>query len=556
MTTIATLGPPGSPSHQAARQYKPEARILESARISEVFAALENGAADLAVIPVYNTREGEIKQYFRQLEAMAGPCWIDNIMLPVHLALGALDPEQELRVICGQNTALRQCEEYLTSRQPSATLTVVPDLAAAMAEIKREQRSDHGVIAPPNLLKAQGFAIRERELAPHNRTRFAVLGKNQPPPSGYDATAMITWPLKDRVGLLYDILGEFSRRGINLIDMRTKTDVQSQRLQFYFETEGHIGDRHMREARIESQIIQEPGAFKLLGSYPRLEMRAKNIHTIGFIGSGDMSTWFARRLENEGYQTIVTGRTTAVTPEEMIPQVEVVMICVPISATPAAIKKYGPLLNPSQALVLLAGEAENVLDTAHAHTDPGVELMLVHNLWGPQAESMKDKNASVVRTPRSGALCSEIESFLYQHGAVISQDTAARHDLLMGISQKLPSIVSMSLAMTIRQNSISPADLNSHATLTSLYGILAMARTHFQNPRTYAEIASTRGEGAGLVKNFADNLASVMKLAEEGGIDELCHLIEESRTYLTDDFLRAKMQQALEVDKTFGKKSY
>lgn len=554
MITIATIGPEGSHSWQAARQYSPAAGIKLFPNIGAVFTAFTNQEASHAMFPVYNTREGEIKEYFRMMETLSNGYWIDNIILPLQLSLGSLDDQNELKVIHGKSTMLRQCEEYTSSQFPSVSITVSPDLDKTFEEIKENNLSDHGVIDSEDVLKSKGFIIRAREVAPHNRTRFAVLGPEMHRTSGYDATAIITSPLKDRVGLLFDILGEFSRRGINLIDMRTKNDIQSQKLQFYLEIEGHIQDKHVQEALkcIENNVIQETGVFKVLGSYPRVDMRAKSIQNVGFVGTGDMSEWFAQRLDNEGYSTVLTGRSTSLSPEKMIDDVDVVVICVPISATSDAIQKYGPKLKKGQALILLAGEAENILNTAMQYTDEGVELMLVHNLWGPQAETMKDKNVSVVRTSRSGALCSEFESFLYKHGADISQDTPNRHDLLMGVGQKLPTIISMALAMTISENNISPDDIGSHSTLTSLYGILAMSRVHSQNPRTYAEIAATKGDGSKLVKNFAENIQKVIELAESGKIEELCAVIEKNKDHLTDDFLKARMQEALEVDKTLG----
>jgi len=282
-------------------------------------------------------------------------------------------------------------------------------------------------------------------------------------------------------------------------------------------------------------------------------MRVKLIKTFGFIGSGEMSLWFAERLKSEGYEIMITGRKSALRPEAMIPQVEVVVICVPISATSAAVAQYGPLLANSQALILLAGEAENVLHTALAHTKDGVEVLLVHNLWGPQAATMKDKNASVVRTARSGALSSEFEAFLYKHGAKISLDAPDQHDLMMGVSQKLPTSISVALAMALKDNAIPPATIGSHATLTSLYSILSMARVHGQNPRTYAEIMATSGQGCRIVQSFTENLATITKLAESGDIAAICTVIEDNRRYLSEAFLKDRMQQALAVDTTLSR---
>ena len=555
MTSIATLGPEGSSSWQAARQFDPDAEIKLFPNTPSVIRAFTEKQADLAVIPVYNTREGESIEYFRIMQKLSKANWINNVVLPIHLSLGAIDEAHPLAMLIGKGNSFRQCEEYITNNYPLLPQLTVTDLQQAINDAKESHKPEHGFVATEEFLVANGLVIRERELAPHNQTRFAVISSTPSELTGYDATALLTLPLNDRVGLLVDILGEFTRRGINIMDMRTESDIKTQKLQIYIEAEGHIKDKNLADAvkAISDHIIQEPGSFQVLGSFPRVDMRTKHISAFGFIGTGDMSKWFARRLENEGYKSLLTGRATELKPEDMIPRVDVVVICVPISATTDAVKKYGPLLQDGQALIILAGVAENALDAALAQTRPGVEVMLVHNLWGPQAKTMKDKNATVVRTKRSGLLCSEFEAFLYKHGALINQDSPSQHDLLMGVGQKLPTTVSVALAMTLKDNQIPQDEIGSHSTLTSLYGILAMARVHTQNPRTYAEIMATTGDGRKIVKSFAENLIKLMDMANEGKIDELCGIIDENKHYLTDDFLKARMKQSLAVDETLSK---
>jgi chorismate mutase / prephenate dehydratase len=553
MTIIATLGPVGCDSYQAARQYLPEAEILVYNRVSDILDTFVEGRADLALLPVYNTREGAIKEYLRLMEHVEHGYWVDNVVLPIHLSLGALQTEaeaQQFDVIVGSGSVFKQCENYIGEHFPHATLMTVPDIEAAIDDIRKNGRTNHAVIDSEHLLKQHGLTLIDREVVPHNRTRFALLGPKLADWTGYDATAIITRPLKDRVGMLVDILGEFTRRGINILDLRSENDIKTQKLQIYIETEGHINDKLLQDAlnRIEKTVIQEENSFKLLGSFPRVDMRVKKIKTFGFIGTGDMSAWFADRLENEGYHAIITGRSTELRPEEMIGQVDVVVICVPISVTAETIRKYGKYLKEGQALILLAGESENTLKIALESTDQGVEVMLVHNLWGPQAVSMKDKNAAVVRTSRSGSFCSEFEAFLYKHGADICQDSPEKHDLLVGVGQKLPTAISVALAMTLAQHQIDYRDIGSHSTLTSLYGILAMARIHNQNPRTYAEIMATGGDGRKIVGTFAENLAKVIDLADNGRIHDLCELMDQNRRYMPPSFLNSRMRQAKAVD--------
>ncbi len=554
MISIATLGPEGSDGCQAAHQYAHDASLHLYNRIPDVINAFICETSDLAIIPIYNTREGEIKEYFRLMEQLENGYWIDNIVLPIHLSLGGLQQQHgeksTIKVIVGRGSVFRQCEDYIAENYSEATLMTVQDIDTALADIKDRQLFDHAVIESEEMLGRHGLEVLAREVVPHNRTRFAILGSNLASQTGYDATAIITRPLKDRVGILVDILGEFTRRGINILDLRSENDIKTKKLQIYIEAEGHVGDERLSTTlkRIEEHIIQEEGSLKLLGSFPRVDMRVKKIKTFGFIGTGDMSSWFAERLENEGYRTLMTGRSTTLRPEEMIPQVEVIVICVPISVTAETIRQYGGLLQSGQAMILLAGESENTLRTAMEVTGPGVEIMLVHNLWGPQAVTMKDKNAAVVRTPRSGSFCGEFEAFLYKHGADIFQDNPNKHDLLMGVGQKLPTIISVAMATALRTHHIDCKDIGSHSTLTSLYGILAMARVHNQNPRTYAEIMATTGDGRKIVRSFAEHLLAIIDLAERGEISKLCDLMEENRTYLTPSFLDARMKQARAVD--------
>ena len=558
MISIATLGPHGSDGYRAARQHSPDAKLILYTRIPDIINAFLDEEVDFAFVPIYNTREGEIKEYFRLLELLTEGYWVDNLVLPIHLSFGSLKQDASTAPpskIIGRGSVFKQCEDYISEHYPDATLMSVPDIGLAMDDIKEHNRFDYGIVDSEELLLEHGFAILDREIAAHNRTRFAILGANLSGSTGYDATAVITRPLKDRVGMLVDILGEFTKRGINILDLRSENDIKTQKLQIYLEIEGHVGNELLKDAlrTIEEDVIQEENSLRLLGSFPRVDMRVKKIKSFGFIGSGAMSEWFADRLENEGYQTVMTGRSTILSSEEMIPTVDVVAICVPISVTVATIEKYGPLLQDGQALLLLAGESEQTLFAAEECTSHGVELMLVHNLWGPQAQSMKDKNASVVRTPRSGSFCSEFEAFLYKHGADISQDSPTQHDLLMGVGQKLPTTISTALAMTLKQHAIACADIGTHSTLTSLYGILAMARIHNQNPRTYAEIMATGGDGRKIVRSFARNLLQVVDMAEEQKIPELCDLIENSRSHLSPEFLAEHMTRSKAVDTVLTK---
>ncbi|MDR0477527.1 MAG: ACT domain-containing protein, partial [Desulfobulbaceae bacterium] len=352
IATIVTFGPSGSDCFLAARHYASAARILLLSHRQEIFASLAEGRADRALIPVYNTREGDVKEFFRLQETGFTGFWVDNVVLPTQLSLGRLAVAERppIKVVVGKASALRQCADYLENHFPDAIQVAVTDTAVAITDIKAGAKTDHAVIEGEKFLLQHGLELVERELAAHNRTRYAVLGLRLAAETGYDATALVTRPLADRLGLLSDVIGEFTRRGVNILDLQTHSDAQTQKLRIFLEVEGHIATPALAEAvaRLENVVIHENEPMRLLGSFPRIDMRSKLIKSFGFIGTGNMSKWFADRLSGEGYITRLCGRTTALRPEEMIPEIDVLMICVPISVTAATIASYAPLLKNGQ----------------------------------------------------------------------------------------------------------------------------------------------------------------------------------------------------------------
>ena len=102
--------------------------------------------------------------------------------------------------------------------------------------------------------------------------------------------------------------------------------------------------------------------------------------------------------------------------------------------------------------------------------------------------------------------------------------------------------------MSLHDNRIAGEDIASHCTLTSLYPILAMARVHSQNPRTYAEIMATAGDSSKIARDFVKNLNKVIALADASAIPALIDQINANTHTFDGHFLETCMQQARAID--------
>ncbi len=108
-------------------------------------------------------------------------------------------------------------------------------------------------------------AIEDRR---DNTTRFLVIGRDPPPPSGNDLTSAVFSVRKDESGALHRLLEPFAEHGVNLTAIQSRPmKGRSFEYLFLLDIEGHRGEAAVARALAEASAR----AFwsKLLGSFPR-----------------------------------------------------------------------------------------------------------------------------------------------------------------------------------------------------------------------------------------------------------------------------------------------
>ncbi|HZS36846.1 MAG TPA: chorismate mutase, partial [Polyangia bacterium] len=129
---VAFLGPEATFTHMAARaRFGLSARYVPAATIAGVFAEVEKGLADLAVVPIENSTEGVVNSTLDMF--MDSPLVISaEITLEVSHCLltrsGGLDGIQK---VYSHPQALAQCRAWLSANVPKAALIEVASTALA-----------------------------------------------------------------------------------------------------------------------------------------------------------------------------------------------------------------------------------------------------------------------------------------------------------------------------------------------------------------------------------------------------------------------------------------
>ena len=102
---------------------------------------------------------------------------------------------------------------------------------------------------------------------PDNYTKFFAISKKKSGYAGMNKTSLV-FATQNAPGALYDCLGAFATRGINLtkLESRPSRDKPWEYV-FYVDLEGHVEDAICGQAL---QYLREKTSFlKILGSYPK-----------------------------------------------------------------------------------------------------------------------------------------------------------------------------------------------------------------------------------------------------------------------------------------------
>ncbi len=113
---IAIQGEPGSFSHEAAVKLVAGAEIVPCALSVEVFASLDSGAADAAVIPIENSLAGSVLEHFDLLLKHDVKVVQETLLRIRHnlIAIAGVRIE-EIEHVFSHPVALAQCRQFLAA---------------------------------------------------------------------------------------------------------------------------------------------------------------------------------------------------------------------------------------------------------------------------------------------------------------------------------------------------------------------------------------------------------------------------------------------------------
>jgi prephenate dehydratase len=271
---VAYLGPAGTFTESAARLVLGDDdadRLLACGDINEVLRAVEDGRAGRGVVPIENTLEGSVTATLDALAFDTSLLVHGELELPVVLVVAAvqgtdLDTVTEVH---SHPIALSACRRWLSTTLPDAERVQAASTARA-AQLVAEGSAGAVAIVNPLAAERYGLEVVARDIADRgaNSTRFVVVGKHLPAPTGWDKTSLVVFIEENRPGSLLQLLEIFAERDLNLTKIESRpTKAELGEYCFFLDVEGHLADERVGDAL--AAVKRTHRDVKLLGSYRR-----------------------------------------------------------------------------------------------------------------------------------------------------------------------------------------------------------------------------------------------------------------------------------------------
>jgi chorismate mutase/prephenate dehydratase len=218
-------------------------------------------------VPAENSTEGVVGRTLDLL--VTTPLSIcGEIELRVEQNLLSLGEMREVRRIYSHSQSLAQCNGWLAQHLPNAERIPV----ASNAEAAQRAAKEPGSAAIAGRIAGERYGLqalaRSIEDDPTNTTRFLVLGKLRPAPSGRDRTSLVM-SAENRPGAVHGLLTPLAQHGVSMTRIESRPARARAALWeylFFIDVEGHEQDERVAAA-IAALRARAP-FLKVLGSYP------------------------------------------------------------------------------------------------------------------------------------------------------------------------------------------------------------------------------------------------------------------------------------------------
>jgi prephenate dehydratase len=267
---IAFQGLPGAYSNLACRAAYPDMQGLPCESFEDMFAAVRDGKAALAMVPIENSVAGRVADIHHLMPESGLHIIGEKFQRVNHHLLAPKGATLEgLKTVRSHVQALAQCRNTL--RAMGLTPVIRADTAGSAAEVAQLGDRTIGAIASSLAAEIYGLDVVKADMedAVHNTTRFVVMAREpiDPDPAKGTVVTSLVFKVRSVPAALYKALGGFATNGVNITKLESYIlDGNFTVAAFYADIEGHPDRRPVKLALEELSFFSRE--VRILGVYP------------------------------------------------------------------------------------------------------------------------------------------------------------------------------------------------------------------------------------------------------------------------------------------------
>ncbi|APS36655.1 MULTISPECIES: bifunctional chorismate mutase/prephenate dehydratase [Serratia] len=271
---IAFLGPKGSYSHLAARQYAARHfdQLIECGcqKFQDIFTQVETGQADYAILPIENTSSGSINEVYDLLQHTSLSI-VGELTNPInHCVLIAGDSDlSQIETVYSHPQPFQQCSQFL-NRFPHWKIEYTESTAAAMEKVAKLNSPKVAALGSEAGGALYGLQVLEHNLAnqQQNITRFIVLARKAIDVSEQvPAKTTLIMATGQQSGALVEALLVLRDNGIIMTKLESRPiNGNPWEEMFYIDVQANLRADAMQKALRDLAPITR--SLKVLGCYP------------------------------------------------------------------------------------------------------------------------------------------------------------------------------------------------------------------------------------------------------------------------------------------------
>ena len=267
MTVVAFQGENGAYSEEAIRQqFGADVETLPCRTFEEIFSSIDEERATAGAVPVENSLAGSINKAYDLLLDHDFRVQGEILLRVRHNLLTLPGNGESIKQVRSHPQALAQCEGFLNRNGYVA----IPwyDTAGSAKELAEHPEQNVGVIASALAADIYELEVVQQGIEDlhYNFTRFFVIGKSDAEHAPDSKTSLV-FATPHSPGSLYNCLGEFAERNINLVKLESRPRRNRPwQYVFYLDFEGHWQEPDCSAAVLG--LLNRAAFVKMLGSYP------------------------------------------------------------------------------------------------------------------------------------------------------------------------------------------------------------------------------------------------------------------------------------------------